>query len=221
MNDVRGRMKEKVALAMPGCTWWLTLGDHDDAKALLREALGPGPYLPGLAGYAAIMNALDVPKNKTMRNNKLVKSLLGATLHADRAALMKLCVATWGICPHRTAAPRHTLPPSSKLHLQTLTTRPRRSCSSETTLDNLDKPLSDRSPCLAVLGGNWLRPFSFGCCTGATVDVVLPENPAVSVTSPEALNTPGRINVAVLATCITESLGILAGGARGSADISF
>ena len=81
------------------------------------------------------MNALDMSMNMKMRYNKLVKLLLGATLHADRDALMKLCVTTWGIpYPHNCRTPplSHSL---SKSHLYTLTTRPCRSCSSETTLD--------------------------------------------------------------------------------------
>ena len=50
-----------------------------------------------------------MPMNMKMRYNKLVKLLLGATLHADRYALMKLCVTTWGIPPTiPTQLPRPT-----------------------------------------------------------------------------------------------------------------
>jgi len=30
MNGIRGRMKEKVGLALPGCAWWLAGGEHDN-----------------------------------------------------------------------------------------------------------------------------------------------------------------------------------------------
>jgi len=47
---------------MPGCNWWLVRPDHYASEiALLRTALGPGPYQPGIAGYGAILGALDNP----------------------------------------------------------------------------------------------------------------------------------------------------------------
>ena len=80
---------------MPGCEWYIPAAGDDAAataaRALLREKLGPGPYLPGVSGYGAVMDALD--RDKAMRANRDVKNIVACAVLADRASFLNPCVA--------------------------------------------------------------------------------------------------------------------------------
>ena len=89
LNDTRSRIREKISQHLPGCAWWKTPGDA--AIAALRVALGPGPYLPGIAGYKAILHAVN--SSPVLKNNAEVKGLIATTLAMDRASILTRYVA--------------------------------------------------------------------------------------------------------------------------------
>jgi hypothetical protein len=57
-NETHARVREKTIEYLPGCAWWVTPGDHEEARALLAAALGAAPYSPGIRGYKAIFDAI-------------------------------------------------------------------------------------------------------------------------------------------------------------------
>jgi hypothetical protein len=84
-NETHARFREKTLDHMPGCAWWEVPG-HQAACTALTAALGPGPYLEGLAGYRAIVAAIQ--ESPVLKANASVKQLVAQTLCRDRMDIL-------------------------------------------------------------------------------------------------------------------------------------